>query len=136
MIKTATILFICFFFLTSFNFNEKHLQIRFKNSTGKDFKELKVWTIDGYIILHNLKNGETSDVFLITSSYKFTYANVITEYEVFTTPGFCRTGEKNYSNGEMLMDFKLTSETYKNSPKENPYLFIKTTINGEIVQYL
>src|SRR4030095_10359818 len=134
MKKTASIVFICFVLLTSFNLNKDCLQIRFKNSTGKDFIELKVWTIDGDIILHNLKNGQVSDVFSITKSYKFTYANAITESGIFTTPGYCRTGETVYSGGEMIMEFILTRESYKNSVKENPYLYIKTTIDGGVIE--
>ena len=129
MIKKASIVFICFSLLTSSNFKKECLQIRFKNSTSKDFIELKVWTIDGDIILHNLKNGEVSDAFSITKSYKFTYANAVTKSGNFTTPGYCRTGETIYSGGEMIMEFILTPESYKNSAKENPYLYIKTTID-------
>ena len=129
MIKTAYIAFICFLLLASFNLKKECLQIRFKNSTGKDFIELKVWTIDGDIILHNLKNGEVSDAFSITKSYKLTYANAVTKSGNFTTPGYCRTGETVYSEGEMIMEFILTPESYKNSVKENPYLYIKTTID-------
>ena len=133
MVKIASIVFICFLVLTSFNLNKECLQIRFKNSTGKDFIELKVWTMDGDIILHNLKNGEVSDAFSITKSYKFTYANAVTKSGIFTTPGYCRTGEKVYSGSEMIMEFILTPESYKNSAKENPYLYIKTTIDeGQI----
>ena len=129
MIKKASIVFICFSLLTSSNFKKECLQIRFKNSTSKDFIELKVWTIDGDIILHNLKNGEVSDAFSITKSYKFTYVNAVTKSGIFTTPGYCRTGETVYSGGEMIMEFILTPESYKNSAKENPYLYIKTTID-------
>ncbi len=134
MIKRASIGVIFFLFLTSFNLKKECLQIRFKNSTGKNFVELKVWTIDGYITLHNFKNGEVSDEFLITKSCKFTYANAVTESGIFTTPGYCRTGEKVYVGGEMTMEFILTPESYKNSTKENPYLFIKTTVYGEIIE--
>jgi len=134
MIKTASIVFICFSLLTSFNFKKECLQIRFKNSTGKDFIELKVWTIDGDIILHNLKNGEVSHAFSITKSYKFTYANAVTKSGNFTTPGYCRTGETVYSGGEMIMEFILTPESYKNSVKENPYLYIKTTIDEGVIE--
>ena len=133
MVKTASIVFICFVLLTSFNVNEECLQIRFKNSTGKDFIELKVWTIDGDIIIHNLKNGEVSNPFSITKSYKFTYANAVTRSGIFTTPGYCISGETVYSRGEMIMEFILTPETYKNAAKENPYLFIKTTIDEGVI---
>jgi len=129
MIKKASIVFICFSLLTSSNFKKECLQIRFKNSTSKDFIELKVWTIDGDIILHNLKNGEVSDAFSITKSYKFTYVNAVTKSGIFTTPGYCKTGETVYTGGEMIMEFILTPESYKNSAKENPYLYIKTTID-------
>jgi len=129
MIKKASIVFICFSLLTSSNFKKECLQIRFKNSTSKDFIELKVWTIDGDIILHNLKNGEVSDAFSITKSYKFTYVNAVTKSGIFTTPGYCKTGETVYTGGEMIMEFILTPESYKNSVKENPYLYIKTTID-------
>jgi len=134
MVKTASIVFICFLLLTSFNLNKECLQIRFKNSTGKDFIELKVWTLDGDIILHNFKNGEVSDAFSITKSYKFTYANAVTKSGIFTTPGYCRTGETVYSGGEMIMEFILTPGSYKNSVKENPYLYIKTTIEERVVE--
>jgi len=129
MIKKASIVFICFSLLTSSNFKKECLQIRFKNSTSKDFIELKVWTIDGDIILHNLKNGEVSDAFSITKSYKFTYVNAVTKSGIFTTPGYCKTGQTVYTGGEMIMEFILTPESYKNSAKENPYLYIKTTID-------
>ena len=109
------------------------MQIRFKNSTGKDFIELKVWTIDGDIILHNFKNGEVSDAFSITKSYKFTYANAVTKSGIFTTPGYCRTGETVYSGGDMTMEFILTPGSYKNSANENPYLYIKTTIDERVI---
>jgi hypothetical protein len=85
--------------------------------------------MDGDIILHNLKNGEVSNAFSITKSYKLTYANAVTKSGNFTTPGYCRTGETVYSEGEMIMEFILTPESYKNSVKENPYLYIKTTID-------
>ncbi len=85
--------------------------------------------MDGDIILHNLKNGEVSNAFSITKSYKLTYANAVTKSGNFTTPGYCRTGETVYSEGEMIMEFILTPESYKNYAKENPYLFIKTTID-------
>jgi len=134
MVKTASIGFICFFLLTSFNLNKKCLQIQFKNSTGKDFIELKAWTMDGDIILHNLKNGKLSQTFSITKSYKFTYANAVTESGIFTTPGYCRTGETIYSEGKMIMEFILTPESYKNSAKENPYLYIETTIDEGVIE--
>ena len=134
MLKTASIVFICFLLLTSFNSNKGCLQIRFKNSTGKDFVELKVWTIDGYIILHNLKNGKVSQAFSITKSYKFTYANAVTKSGIFATPGHCITGETVYSGGEMIIEFILTPESYKNSAKENPYLYIKTTIDEGVIE--
>jgi hypothetical protein len=134
MVKTVSIVFICFVLLTSFNLNKECLQIRYKNSTGKDFIELKVWTIDGDIILHNLKNGEVSQPFSITNSYKFTYANAVTKSGIFTTPGYCRTGETVYSGGEMIMEFILTPESYKNSAKENPYLYIKTTFDEGAIE--
>ena len=134
MVKTASIAFISFLLLTSFNLNNKCLQIQFKNSTGKDFIELKVWTIDGDIILHNLKNGKVSQAFSITKSYKFTYANAVTKSGIFTTPGHCITGETVYSGGEMIMEFILTPESYKNSAKANPYLYIKTTIDEGVIE--
>ena len=134
MIKKASIVFICFSLLTSSNFKKECLQIRFKNSSGKDFIELKVWTIDGDIILHNFKNEEVSDAFSITKSYKFTYANAVTESGIFTTPGYCRTGETIYTEGKMIMEFILTPESYKNSAKENPYLYIETTIDEGVIE--
>ena len=134
MIKKASIVFICFSLLTSSNFKKECLQIRFKNSTSKDFIELKVWTIDGDIILHNLKNGEVSDAFSITKSYKFTYVNAVTKSGIFTTPGYCKTGETVYTGGEMIMEFILTPESYKNSAKENPYLYIKTTLEEGVIE--
>ena len=127
MIKEALISFIIFAALTSFN-NHNCLSIKFKNSTDKEFIDLKVWTADGDILLHSLKPGEVSNSFPISWSYKFTYAEAKTEVGMFITPGYCRSGEKRYDNGEMLMEFLITSDSYKTYPKEKPYLFIKASI--------
>ena len=128
--KTILSIIACMILCSSFNHKGHRVQLRFKNSTGKDFTELKVWTIDGDIIVHDFKNGAVSKAFSVSSSYKIAHSTAITSTGTFTTPGLCHSGEKLYTEGDMLMEFILTSQTFTNGPKENPYLFVKTTIDN------
>lgn len=124
MTRPAFILFILIA-LTSFNKKPGCLSIKFRNSTDKDFIDLKIWTVDGYIKIHDLKKGETSELYTISWSYKYTYAEANTASGMFITPGTCHSGEKKYDAGELLMEFMITPRSYQTYPNEKPYLFIK-----------
>lgn len=127
MKRVGAICILIFATLTSFN-EQNCLSVRFKNSTDKEFTNLKVWTASGEIVLKNLKQGEVSSAYHVPWSYKFTYAVADTKDGAFITPGYCRTGEIRYENGEILMEFTITPESYKHDPREKAYLFIKATI--------
>jgi hypothetical protein len=118
----------CSILFSSFQKQAGQLQISFRNSTNEDFKKLSVYTSDGYLTFHDLKKGQTTSPTFITGSYLYTYAYAVTTKDTLVTLGYCRTGERNYTKGRMLMEFSNADP--KNDYDGKRHLLIKSTIDS------
>jgi len=124
MKRTCIISFCLIGILTSFQ-THQGLLLTFKNSTSEDFERLEVYTKKGFQIFYNLRKGESTRAISVSESYQFSYAKAITSIDTIVTPGYCRLGEKSFSDGNMVMEFGIKTE--KN---EKRYLTIKTVIKS------
>lgn len=124
MIRAALISFCLLILLCSYQ-KPDCLLLSFKNASNQDFIKLEVYTYDGMQIFYNLKKGQTTNPVAVSKSYKFTYAKAYTPTDTIVTPGFCRTGEKLFTNGSIAMSFTINAA----AGHPNKYLLINADVN-------
>ena len=126
--KSILAILFCSILFSSFQKAPGLLQISFRNSTNEDFKILSIYTRDGYLTFHDLKKGQTTLPTFITGSYLYSYAYAVTSKDTMVTFGYCRTGERNYTKGRMLMEFNNADP--KDDYDGKRHLLIKSTIDS------
>jgi hypothetical protein len=96
--------------ITSFTKPKDGVSVIFKNSTGKDFQSLKVNIVGREFIFSNLKIGQQTPIVIVPRSYRYCYAQAITNTDTLLCQPDDYVGEIVYTNGKILMNISSFSQ--------------------------
>lgn len=109
LMKQIILFLLVLLSITSFINPDDGVSVIFENNTGKDFRSLKVNIAGREFIFPALKTGQQTPVVHVPRSYKFCFAQAITNTDTLLCQP-CYVGETAYSNGKIFMSIFSFSE--------------------------
>lgn len=107
--RLIMLLLFCISMLASSSQSKQKLQITFKNNSGEDFKNLKVYVGNNLFYFFNLKKDESTNAVTVKYSYSYCYAKVITAKDTVICQPQDFAGEQLYTQGSLVIALNIQS---------------------------
>ncbi len=108
--KQIILVLLTLIVITSFTSPKGEVSVIFQNNTGKNFQSFKVNIVGREFIFSDLKIGQQTPVVTVPRSYRYCYAQAITNTDTLLCQPDDYVGETAYSNGKILMSVFSFSE--------------------------
>ncbi|MGF2412337.1 hypothetical protein [Ferruginibacter sp.] len=105
--RLVILLLFCISMLVCNAQSKQKLQVTFKNNSGEDFKNLKVYIGNNLFYFFNLKKGESTNSVTVKYSYSYCYAKVITAKDTVICQPQDFTGEQLYTQGSLVIALNI-----------------------------
>ena len=105
--RLVILLLFCISMLVCNAQSKQKLQVTFKNNSGEDFKNLKVYIGNNLFYFFNLKKGESTNAIAVKYSYRYCYAKVFTAKDTVICQPQDFTGEQLYTQGSLLIALNI-----------------------------